>query len=686
MATGTRATNKATVKAAKAEHHRGGRILLPWLGAFLALPAVGFIARHVWSETTTQAATGVAAATTIVAAWTWHIARRARPDNPLLHAQAVTTVALAGAALSVTLIVGWQRPWTDIYAVTAATVVLTWNVRRLDVFRNDDTNTAGPGGVLGDLGVAVKSRKVISRTDERAEVELQLADGQTVEDVQAVARKIGSHAGTLRSGVTVVADPRREGRVRMSLEFKDVLEDTMPWPGPTNPAGSIADGIHLGRYRNGQPVWWYPAGNTARTAVPGHTAIGGMSGSGKGSSARVAITDLATRRDVVIIGSDTRKGLQFLGPVAPAVTWWAENPNAVKAQLRALDRAVQARNNALGRHNFESWDPRAFDHPDLRMPAIVYWMEEAAAVMDDVNNVVVELGEAARSAGVFLVFSAQRWSYDRISPSLRFNLSNVICYGVADDQSAGFLLTDSTKAAAPDPQEWKTRYPGRALAEFNGVDEALYPVPWKSYWSERDQALQTTAEWAPRMAALDPVTLEAFGDTYVKATKPQAATAVVAVPAQRQEDDDMQQWDAEVDGDDDTTVDITLTEAGLEELETMDDPELDAQLNTIDPRAPLPAFHGPDIDMRPEPDGRPKLSPEERRAAFAGMLSALMDAGHTDLSMSDLVDAWYGQVGEVQGNQRPFLTDQLNERIEQGQVERVGRGRYRLVALAEIAH
>lgn len=664
--TSTRPSKTATNRAAKAETHRGLRFLLPWLGALL-LPFIGVWAHHAWGMTLPAAplaAVGVFAGAIVVATLTYLTAQRSRPDNPLLQWHSVVTTGLVGAALIMTLIVGWRRPWADIYVIAATVLVLTWNVRRFDIFRMDELGALHRDGVMGELGLAIRSRKVVTATPDRAEVTLRMAAGQTVEDVQKVAKNLGSHAGTLRNGVTAVPG-KREGEVTLSLEFTDVLEDTIPWPGPSHPGGSIADGLNPGKYQNGRDVWWYPAGEYRKNIAPGHCAVGGMPRSGKAGFTREMVADLSTRRDVWIMGSDTRKGLQFTAPIAPALGWWAENSNAVKAQLRALERAVVARNQALGRCGYESWTPKAYDDPRLRMPAVVYLMEEAAAVLDDVTFLVVELAEAALSAGVVCVFSAQRWSYDRVPVSLRSNISNSVCYGVDDDLSASFLISDSTRAASPDPAEWKTRHPGRALGEFNGVDTTLYPVPFKTYWADRDQALAVVTEWATRMATLDDVTLNAFGDTYTK--RPQHTTP-------NQED----------------TVDDTPYEDDDDELEvpTMGDPELDEQAADVDPRMPIPSYDGPEVDMNPEPDGRPALSPELRRAEFAGMLADLMDAGRgtgpDGISTDEIVAAWYERVGEVQGNQRPFLHEQLNDRIEQGQVERLGRGRYRLVALAEI--
>jgi hypothetical protein len=78
--------------------------------------------------------------------------------------------------------------------------------------------------------------------------------------------------------------------------------------------------------------------------------------------------------------------------------------------------------------------------------------------------------------------------------------------------------------------------------------------------------------------------------------------------------------------------------------------------------------------MNPEPDGRPPLSPELRRAEFAGRL---------EFTYSEFHDAWVERIGPVQASQKPFLIDQLDKRIGQGQVERKAtRDGYRILAVA----
>lgn len=663
-------SKKRSVKSAVTEPEAQSwvrRFVPPWIGA-LVLPPLGALAHNVWGTELPAAALaplGIAAATVCVGVATLLSALQARQRSDksrvILASHSVGTVALIGVALIITEIFGWKHPWISIYIGSAVTLSLTWNVRRLDIFRTDELAQEHKDGVLGELGLTVKSKKVITATPERSEVALKLGDGQTVEDVQKLAKQIGSHAGALRNGVTAIPG-RHEGEVTLSLEFKDVLDENLPWPGPVHAGGSIADGLHPGLYRDRRPVMWYPAGNYAKNIAPGHLAIGGQPRVGKGEFARVSIAELATRSDVWIMGSDTRKGDQFLGPLRQAVGWWVTSENAVRAQLKAFERAMVARAAKLGECGYSSWTPEAFTDERLRMPAIVCWIEEAAAVLDDNSRLITELGEASLSAGMFLVLSAQRWSADRVPTSLRTSVSNSACFGQGDDVSASMILRDSTLKAGPDPYEWGANYPGRFLLEANGVDQARFPVPAKGYLPSDQQLREVIAEWAPQRARLDSVTIAAFGAAY-----PGDA------PAPRADLVAPRDYDEEEDG---------------FVIPPQPEPEM---ANEVNPRSEIPPYEGPEIDMTPEPQpGERKLTPDQRREAFADMLAEFMraDPPAYEVAMSDLVDAWDAKVGPSQASQRPFLHEQINARIELGQMERVegGRGRYRLLALADVGH
>ena len=60
--------------------------------------------------------------------------------------------------------------WRAVYMLCAATLVITWNVRRFDVCNVDPHAEAAKSGVRDELGRSVKKSKVITATPERSEV------------------------------------------------------------------------------------------------------------------------------------------------------------------------------------------------------------------------------------------------------------------------------------------------------------------------------------------------------------------------------------------------------------------------------------------------------------------------------------------------------------------------------------
>jgi hypothetical protein len=661
---------KATAKkvASKAEEHHGVlRFTPPWLLIGVVLLAGWRLHTNLGNRLPDApvAVVFITLSGVALSALTW---RYALPRGPVTQWHAAMTVAAHTATLVGLVIFGVY--WSSFWLVLGVGVVfaLSWNIRRFEAIRGEG-NDAHNKDVLAELGLTVKKTQVVTNTKDRKEVKLKLGDGQTVETVQKQLGALGSHAGALRKGTRAVPG-EYEGEVTLSMSFRDVLKETLIYQGPTHPGGSIADGILIGLYEDAKPVWIYPAGNYEKNIAPGHTAEGGMPRSGKGATAHVSIAELSTRRDCFICLSDTRKGRQFLDPVEPAIGWYMDTENGVRAQLKAYERAMVARNKGLGDHGYNSWTPKAFDDPRLRMPAIVCWMEEAAAVLDDNARLIVELGEAMLSAGMFLVCSAQRWSADRVPTSFRTSIGNVLVFGQGDSESGPMLLSAATLEAGPDPFEWKTRFPGRMLVEGNGIEPDRFPVPAKGYFAENAQLKDVTSKWAPRMAPLDPITEKAFGEPYAKRTKRAAAVAVPEPTSTELEDDD------------DRPYQPTDEEEAQFMVPKMDDPELAAMAEKIDPRAPMPAWEGEDINLEPEPmPGDREWTPDEKRAEFGRMLIALMDAGRAELSMDDLRDEWVKRLGEVQTFKRAFLYELIGERIEQGQMERAGRGKYRLLTL-----
>lgn len=669
-------TRRSTSTRAHAEHERRGgmRYVWPWLLA-PALVALGALLH--WQLAGDQPGASLTSAGLVVgagyvSAMTW---RYALPRGPVITAHAVGTAATAGAVLDAMFIFGVTKPLFWLVILAGSANAISWNVRRLEVIRGEGDKSTGTSAIKDAFGLSLRGKKVVDATAERATVELRMGDGQTVEDVRGQAAAIGSQVRTIRQGVTVTPGTY-EGDVRVDFVFKDVLTETLPWPGPYAPGRSIAAGYELGMYQTRDRVKLYLSGNYEDNIAPGHIAIGGAPRTGKGVTAKILVAETGTRIDAWVALADTRKADQFLAPIRDAVGWYKDTPNGVRAMLRGFDRATKTRNWALGAAGFESWTPKAalpVDQGGIGMPAIVGFFEEFANYAGENISLLVDIAEACLSAGIFLVPSAQRWSADRIPTSFRSSVSQTLCFGMNDDVSAGMILSDTTLAAGVDPYEWKARYPGRFLAEGNGVDPRLYSTQAKGYLADNNQ-IASVIERYGIMPELDEWTLQGFGNAYkggpVKATL--LVPSTIRPPA------------VAADAPPDALTDAEDDESSEEDeyvIPKHADPEDQALSESVEPRVPLDVVEGLDLSPEPEP-GERTIPPAERDATFAKILNgfAVRPIDNPKVfSMGELVNAWCDTLGDFQANQRPALTRRLNLLIDDDIVRRLRHGHYEIV-------
>lgn len=667
MRAATRTAARATKSARESD--QGGR-MAPWFLP-VALMGVGHLSHTQLATSPLSAAlagafialSGVALTTT-----TWLYAR---PRGPLVQWHASATSALVALQLLGLMALGLSWPVFWIVLGLSWTLAATWTVRRLPAVRGEGDGQSDPAQ---SFGLSVKRRKVIVDSADRAEVKLTLGDGQTVDDLQKVLPAIGSTFGTLRKGARATAGAR-EGEATLSLSYRDVLAETLPWPGPSHPGGSIADGWRHGLAEDSREVWTYPAGNYAKNIAPGHTGLSGMPRSGKGACAHVVIGETCTRRDVAkLLLVDTRKGAQFTAPIEAAIGWYADDELKAKALLAAVERAVVARNKALGSAGYSSWTPAAYDDPGLRMPYLIVWLEEAAAYLDLFVRLLVGLGEASLSAGVELVLSAQLWKHDRVPTSLRSSIGNVLVFGQASTEDAAYLLSDETISTGVDPGAWKTRHPGRFLCEGNGIDPERFAVPAKHFLADKGLLSQVTNTYGSMMAPYDKVTLTAFGDAFV----PYGGGA-------RDELERVTDRMKELADDDE----LPEERMGMYAMPEMEEKDLAAMMRDIDPRAE-DSGAVPDVDLRGEPGAR-TWTREEKEEEFRQMLLWFQGQGKHTVRTSDLHTEWRKRVGDDEAARTWFVHELLNAWIDTGQMERmtdadgdVLRGWYRIGTLVNV--
>lgn len=81
-------------------------------------------------------------------------------------------------------------------------------------------------------------------------------------------------------------------------------------------------------------------------------------------------------------------------------------------------------------------------------------------------------------------------------------------------------------------------------------------------------------------------------------------------------------------------------------------------------------------------DDEPELTRQAKERLFEELLAGFLAAGRVEVRMAELVEAWVERTGQPPSKGRPFLHEQLGQRINQGQVQRDEefRGVYRLPA------
>lgn len=571
-------------------------------------------------------------ATTVLAVFAYAIGTQTR-RHPLVVAHTVGTVSAAGFAIVVSTIIGFPGPWVWVLMLVAVVAAGSWNLRRVDALRADPRE---PGDSEDSLSKAVGLAKTQVGKPQvhanRVEIPLRHRGGETVADAQSALAKVEAVAGTLPGRSRVVRDPDDASRSTIVLTTRDELKHWTRWPGPANPGGSFALPIRIGVYEDGQvEQYWHVAGDD-RPA--NHVGRMGMTRSGKTGNALVALADVATRTDVVILYADCAKGGQSIGPIRPAVTLYADTQPKVTALFRGVEKMVADRANRLGRHGFRDWSPECYTHADLRMPAVLFHMDEA----DDYIGTerFTRLCKASLSVGVYLSPTLPRADHASMPTTARFSIGQWLCFGTGDSYSAEFALSEQTIAAGAHPEFWKNRRQGyHYLDGAPGVDEDRYPMPARSYGAQFDQLEAAVAEGARWRASLPGYDIASLGDAWMACQPNPAAPTQVMRP-----NGDGESWyvarpnSSDLDEEDEEMAPMPLPDAD-DTAEAQADAALYAQVN---PGEPIPApAEGDGVEFGGDLPEAPSNDAANR--AFDDLLRrmALVEQ-RTEVTVSDLVD------------------------------------------------
>lgn len=641
--------------------HRAKPHLPPWLGvAGLGLAGSG---AHLLWDGSAAAGVGLTLSAVALTGATWWAGRETSAQRRLHSAITVAAGSawVTGAALAGPL----AGILPDTYLMGGAVLALSWNIRM--ALRTSD----GPAPESADKGLLAKvglARARIGKTEvepNRVTANVLLEGGeQTNDDVARALVRIASALDLPQSAVRYQPDPDSARRGELVIVPRDMLGEAQEWQGPSLPGGSIADPLVIGQYDDGSPLMVWLPGDPDVGRNASHFLIAGGTGSGKGDAALNLQTEILSRGDVVMWLSDP-KAFQDFRPLLPAYDWAVEGGAGTEAMVEALQHVIPARTGWLGKHSYRQWAPEAAltqisaDHSCRSdgtacgcpgMPYMVAWMEEAANTLRALgDDAFTGIAQEARSAGVSLIVSLQRPSYDQMSTSTRASLPSVIALG-CDPRDEGFSLPESVIDQGAHPGAWGNRKPGYCYVVSSGIDEDRYASPGRTqqFTAQSVSLMETLAQWAVRNGATaDPITVG-------------AARAVVgrAYTGRRADTDETEQT------------------AMPEQDDEMTGSQLDPEDAAMDPEQDLPgAEQGDDSPgLFGTGTGR-KPGPEEARELFARALEDFEAAGQMVVGPKDFMD-WC----DANGYSRPWVSARLRDAAADGRLQPTNQtGRWRIV-------
>lgn len=601
----------------------------------------------------------------------WRIWELMGPRRRVERENVTAAFAAAGIGATGTVLFAESVAWAIAYWVVGVSVVVVFNFQESRRVKGagQDAHQA-PGVDLSSVGIAPGTVLERDRTDPD-KVHVHHADGQDTRDIRAAVPKLESMA-KLKPGTLVASVGDHRGHTVIRKVDTTALDMPVVWPGPSRPGGSITEPLSVG-------MW--PDRSLVESVWREHSMTMGTTGAGKTVHALAKVTEMLTRRDVVVLWCDPVKGVQSAGPVAGGVAWAAKDMQDAKAMVAGVLRAIPARTEALGKIGLTKWSSDAFDM--IGMPLVYIQFEEAAWLVD--HGALVKVAERARSAGVYFDMSLQRASFSRMDTDVRANLTRRTCFGVMDPADAQFCLQDYVLDGGADPSLWADRQPGKAYMSARDIPDSKVSSPWRGWMPSRDDGktedqtvlADVVAQHAAIRSGMDTVTSDALGPAYVAAVssghalapaRPAIVASVVVTPVTNAHGSDHDKGDSDADLDmtdvDTTGIDLDMT--GLTDPADGDQTG-DDDVTNLDPYADAQddddSADGVDLgDL-----GASKLSTTERNERFREMLAARWRAGKPLASQAELSREWHDIPG---GGGRPWVYYRLDR------METVSAGRW----------
>ncbi|HEY3482022.1 MAG TPA: hypothetical protein VGL02_24260 [Streptomyces sp.] len=653
--------------------HKGLRErIIPFLPAWassVALWPAAALSHQMWG-TDPHALPWATAGLTLLSAGMTALTAKVARGNAGRRAHSIASVAGASAWLTAATIAGpGTHPLLDMWLMGAPALALSWNARRiLHVTEKDgDKNTENELFKAVKLA-GTKLRGELTVAPNKVTAPLQLPPGElTADDVSNALPRLASALSVPKNAVRVLTDPEHHDRAELVVVPNNMLTTSVDWPGLSAPGGSIMDPLVIGIYEDGdQAQFWLP-GDTSDHQNPRnatHGQVMGMNGAGKSHGGKLAWAEILSRTDVNLWVGDPVKGKQTVGKFLDHIHWPAMTKADCEAMIAALPHVITARANYLGEKGLEQWQP------GCGLQYLVVWIEEAASLLRDDPDYIVDLVQTARSAGVSLLLSLQRAAYDQMPVSVRSQLGIGWCFGVKKKVDGEFCLSEDTVDAGADPGQWQNKKPGCFYLEAPGVDDDRFTTPGRTFAVKDAAELVAAVDAAGGPARECEFTVRAAGSAYRRGLGPmtssadQAASAPSAprsAPSTPAEDVDTAAPEH------DPTDDYSDAEEASVDSETvprnhepdLDHIDADAELDEEDPEL---AFDFP----------KPPISLAQAEQLLADVITELRNVGARTVGPRDIPKSFIEQV-----RSRPWVSAAMGRMADHGLlVETAEQGRY----------
>ncbi|MFI6886724.1 hypothetical protein [Streptosporangium canum] len=619
---------------------------VPWMLGAGALP-VGAVTHTMWggTEALPWASAGLALSGAALSAVTWAVSRYRHPLGRLQSTG--TTVVASGWLLAATITGPTARPTIDIGMWLGGTLAAGWNVRNIirpfeaatereaaltgpSLFKKLLTGTAEAAGMdVGVSNIQAAPHKIAGSVD--------LSEGDTVEDLQKAIPAMEAAARLPLGSLVVTPNQQNAGAPTVTMSNPMLLEESIPWFGPSRPGESVAKPLRVGLFQDGEM--------TEVVIVGSHVQIMGMTGAAKTTAGAWGIWgELITRKDTALIVLDITKGEQSVGPVRPAAHRVVTTKTGAKQFFSELQGILRDRLDYLADKNLMAWEE------GCGLSYLVVWLEEAADLFDVIDMTqFVSLTRMLRSAGGTLIWSLQRGDSTQVPTFVKGQAGGFACFGVANSHDASWGLSDAQDDAGAAPERWRATKPGMAYLEMPGVpvDKIAMPMRFCDWGSSNEARMRNfrkhCEQWPAAARSVDPITARICPNPGALANQEVPATQTAP-----EDDDDVKNVAAEY---------------------LAPDPEMD---DGVTPNLDEPLEEAEPVEFSTPT----KATPEQARAVLDQVLAEFGDG--REFAPRDL-----GQVLTRTGMRRGWIQKQLKARVDAGALEHDAEaGVYRVRALA----